>query len=884
MTVSRHRLVPALAALALAAGALVAAVPADAASRADAGAVSDVYVAPSGDDHASGDARHPVRTLQRAQQLVRARDGHLSGDLTVHLASGTYRLSSPLTLDARDSGSGGHRVVWQGTGASVISGGRQVTGWHQVSGHPGLWSAPAPRGLSHTRQLYFDGVRADRAAGEVPVTLTKTDAGYTASSDTLARWPDIAGAEFVYTSGEALWNVQRDGLGQWTQPRCDIASASGTTITMVQPCWDNSNKRVEFPDIPGRTVSMVGPGSLTNGGHATYIENTRELLDTPGEWYLDRGAHTIYYMPRTGEDLHRADVEAPVLEKLVEGRGTAAAPVHDIAFRGLQFSYATWLTPSSPEGFSEIQAGYTISGQTGYATEGLCGFVQGGACPFGAWTKEPGNVAISHGRNVDFSLDAFVHLGAAGLELADGTQDSQVRGSVFTDISGNGVEIGGVGNALPTDDVDVTRNVQVTDNHLYAIPREFTGGVPIVNGYTQHDLISHNQIDHVGYSGISMGWGGWPDKIGSPATPNDSHDNAVSDNLITDYMQGLDDGGGIYTQGLTGSSMADGEKVTGNVIHSQFGLGKSVYTDNGCTYETVSGNVLYGASYANVASRHTDYRDALGNNDPTLVSGNWWEQGDADSSNKGLVTQGNHIIASPADAPADVVANAGLEPAYRWLLGERFGAVSVPAAPTRVGTSTGAGGTLLVTFNPVWADGGAPVTGYRATAVDAAGHVAATSTVPAAEFGASALVTLTGLTDGAPYRVTVTAVNSHGSSAPSLPSAPLAPIAGSVLPAAPTGVKLHTQATAATVSWTPPSAVGDSHVTGYRVVLTDPAGTARTVQVTGRDALVTQPSAKAMFRVLGGLAPGTSFTVTVAAATGTGTGPTATATGTTPAA
>jgi len=886
MTVSRHPLVPALAALALAAGALVAAAPADAAPPAAAGAstASDVYVAPSGDDDASGDARHPVRTLQRAQSLVRQRDAHLSGDLTVHLASGTYRQSAPLTLDARDSGSNGHKVVWQGTGSTVISGGRQVTGWHQVPGRPGLWSAKAPHDLTDTRQLYVDGVRADRAAGEVPVTLTRTDTGYTASSDTLARWPDIAGAEFVYTSGEALWNVQRDGLGQWTQPRCDIASASGTTVTMVQPCWDNSNKRVEFPDIPGRTVSMVGPGSLTNGGHATYIENARELLDTPGEWYLDRAARTVYYMPRKGEDLHHADVEAPVLEKLVDGRGTTAAPVHDIAFRGMQFSYATWLAPSSPEGFSEIQAGYTISGATGYATEGLCGFVEGGACPFGAWTKEPGNVAVSHGRNIEFSGDAFVHLGAAGLELGDGTQDTQVRGNVFTDISGNGVEIGGVGDALPTDDADVTRGVQVTDNHLYALPREFTGGVPIVNGYTQHDLISHNQIDHVGYSGISMGWGGWPDKIGARATPNDSHDNTVSDNLITDYMQGLDDGGGIYTQGLTGTSMADGEKVTGNVIHSQFGLGKSVYTDNGCTYETVSGNVLYGASYSNVASRHTDYRDDLGNNDPTLVSGNWWEQGDADSDNKGLVTQGNHIIASPADAPADVVAAAGLEPAYRGLLDERFGAVSVPAAPTRVGTSTGAGGTLLVTFNPVWADGGSPVTGYQVQAVDAAGHVAATTTVPAADFSASALVTLTGLTDGVPYRVTVTALNSHGSSAPSLPSAALAPIAGSVLPAAPTGVKLRAQATAGTVAWTPPTAVGDSHVIGYRIVLTDAAGTSRTVEVAGRDALVTQPSAKGMFRVVGGLTPGTAYTVSVAAVTGSGTGPAATGKGTTPAA
>ncbi len=80
-----------------------------------------------------------------------------------------------------------------------------------------------------------------------------------------------------------------------------------------------------------------------------------------------------------------------------------------------------------------------------------------------------------------------------------------------------------------------------------------------------------------------MGWGGWPDKIKVQATPNISHDNTVSDNLIYNYMLSLDDGGGIYTQGITGSSIADGEKVTGNYIHDQWGIGKQRYTATAST-------------------------------------------------------------------------------------------------------------------------------------------------------------------------------------------------------------------------------------------------------------------------------------------------------------
>jgi hypothetical protein len=827
------------------------------------GSRQDVYVTPHGSDSAPGTQARPVRTVERAQELVRQRAPRLTTDLTVHLAPGVFRLTKPLTLDARDSGANGHRIIWQGSGQTVLSGGRQVTGWRPVPGRPGLYSAPAPAGLDNTRQLYVNGVREQRTQGPLPVSLKATSTGYTASADTLAHWRNPADIEMVYTAGEALWNVERAGLGQWTEPRCPIGSVSGTTVTMAQPCWDNSTRRIVFPDIPGRTVNMVGPGDLTNGRQPSYVDNAFELLDSPGEWYLDRGAHTVYYQPRPGEDLRHADVEMPALEKLVDGQGTAAAPIHDVAFRGIQFSYATWLTPSSPEGFSEIQAGYTITGPKGYATQGLCQFVAGGTCPYADWTKEPGNVSVAHGQRLEFSGDVFTHLGAAGLELGDGAKDTTVAGDVFTDISGNGVEVGGVDQP---DGGDVTSGVRVVDNHLYGLPREFHGGVPIVNGYSQHDTISHNEIDHVAYSGISVGWGGWPDKIKKPATPNISHDNVVSDNLIHDYMLSLDDGGGIYTQGITGTSLADGEKVTGNVIHDQWGLGKSVYTDNGNTYETVSGNVLYHAAYANVASTHVDYRDGLGNNDPTLIQGNYWEQGDRDGNNKGVVTTGNHLLTSPSAAPSAIVAAAGVEPGYRWVLHRPVDGRSAPEAPSRVGTFAVAG-KLYATWNPTVAENGSPLTEYVLTATGGGHQV--TATIPAAQFQRTGYAEVPGLTDGTAYTVTVAARSALGTGLSSLPSAAVTVGSpGTRTADAPTGAKALPTADAVSLHWTPPTATGDTPVIGYQITVSD----GRTIPVTGRDALVGQPTAKGMTRVVAGLKSGTSYTFTIAAVTGVGVG------------
>ena len=68
----------------------------------------------------------------------------------------------------------------------VISGGAQITGWTKGSGS--IWSAPAPSTLD-TRQLYINGMRAQRATGPLPVSVSQTSTGYTTSSgDPMANW------------------------------------------------------------------------------------------------------------------------------------------------------------------------------------------------------------------------------------------------------------------------------------------------------------------------------------------------------------------------------------------------------------------------------------------------------------------------------------------------------------------------------------------------------------------------------------------------------------------------------------------------------------------------------------------------------------------------
>jgi hypothetical protein len=839
---------------------VVAAGPAAAASP-----LRVLFVSPSGDDANTGtNPLRPVRTPERARDLVRTLNQQQTSDIVVLLLPGTYRLTHPLELDGRDSGGNGHRVIWTGLPLTrpVISGGVQLTGWHPTAPGSAVWAAAAPPGLA-TRQLFVDGVRAHRASGPVPVTLTATATGYTTSAPTMAGWRNPGRIEFVYTGGEGYWNLRTGGLGEWTEPRCPIAASTDTTITMAQPCWDNSTRRVTIPGIPGRTANLVGPAALGNNRLPMYAENAFELLDQPGEWYLDSSADTVYYIPRAGEDLRHADVEVPVLETLVSGHGTADAPIHDVSFRGLQFSYGTWLTPSTPEGFSEIQANYTITGPNGFASQGLCQFFAGGTCPFGNWTRAPANVSFSYDHGVEFLGDVFTHLGAAGLDLGDGSQDGVVKGCVFTDISGNGLALGGVDMPLPPTTADRTSGNQIVDNHLYALPVEYHGGVAIDVGYTEHTTIAHNQIDHTAYSAISMGWGGWPDKIQQPATPNYSNNNVVADNLIRDPMQMLSDGGGIYTQGITGTSLADGEHRTGNVITGTIGHGHALYTDNGATFVTMTGNVLFGNASNDWGSRHTDYRPGTNGSDPTDFENNYWQQGDRDSSSNNVTLKNNRIITSLDQAPRDIIDNAGLEPPYGLLLAERVSRPSVPDAPSHI-RAFATDSTGYVSWNPTFVDHGLPVTRYTVTASPGGQQVSITP----GEFRRLSYAVVPGLTNGTAYTFTVTASNALGTGPASLPSGAVNPAATNpVAPGRPTNVTVNTGDDAVSIHFNPPSSVGSTPIIGYTIT----APGLPTTTFTGHTVLWAD-SSRNIYTTVGGLQQLTPYTFSISAVNANGTG------------
>ncbi|TDD69827.1 right-handed parallel beta-helix repeat-containing protein [Jiangella aurantiaca] len=592
------------------------------------------YVSPSGSDADQGTEEAPFGTLERARQAVAELAPTMTGDIEVVLRGGTYQLTEPLRLGPADSGTGGYQVSYEAYPGEqpVLSGGIEVTGWTQDDWvNRNRWKAPVPAGM-RTRQLYVDGVRADRSRVDygltptnqsrpvVPAQLQRTETGFITNNTAIQQWTNPQLIEFVWSGQGANSNAS------WMEPRCRVESISGTstqtTITMRQPCFSKLQ-----PALKNDQTALM----------PTYVEHVLEATYRPGQWYLDETADTVYYVPRGGEDVTTATVIAPRLEQLVVLAGTPEAPVHDISFSGITFAYTTWLGPSTDAGYPEQQANVYTSGNSRVGP--------------------PGTVAVVAGRNIRFEGNHFAHAGAAGLEMRGGTQDSEIVGNVFTDISGNAVQLGGFVTRHPAPEAE-DRGITVENNYIDGAGAEYKGAVGILAGYVADTTVAHNEVTNVSYTGISVGWGWTSDTY--------VEGNRIEANNVHDVLQKsplMHDGGGIYTLGSTPD--AERSVITRNWVHDiPYAVG-GIYLDAGSDYFDVTENVISESdarTWFFIATSRAGSENVFRGN----FTSHTQYQTQSNTGGNTVADNQTGITSWPDDAQ-QIMREAGLEPSYRKL-------------------------------------------------------------------------------------------------------------------------------------------------------------------------------------------------------------------------
>ncbi len=549
---------------------------------------AEVWVSPQGSDGNPGSKDLPKATLQaalrQARELRRLNDASVQGGIHVILGGGRYAMVETLLLTPEDSGSPeSPTFVEAALGETpLLSGAVQVSNWKPLKkkiANLNVWVADVPEVAGRRidfRQVWVNNQKAQVASNTTSDNMMRI-LGVDAINKTI-RIPsrDVKNSENTY--GMELFMHQ-----MWSTAVLRIASIDVIGDEAVLHFFE-PEATIEF-DHP-----WPPPVVSSKGNSPFMLQRAFEFMDTPGEWYHDLKTAKLYYIPKAGENMLKAEVYVPVLETLVNVEGTPERPVHDVCFKGITFAHSTWLRPSRM-GDVPLQAGMYIL--DAYKLK-VPGTPDKATLENQAWVgRQPAAVMLRNVRHTAFEHCTFEHTGASGLDYLYGCNQDRVEGCHFNDIAGSGLVIGkfsdpGVEAHLPydpTDQRELAQNMLVRNNLVENAANEYWGCCGILAGYVRGITIEHNELRNLSYTGISVGWG-WTRTI------NCMRNNTIHANLVHDFGKHNYSCGGIYTL-----SAQPGTTITENCIYGVPTIDYAhdttdfrIYLDEASSYMVVKNN------------------------------------------------------------------------------------------------------------------------------------------------------------------------------------------------------------------------------------------------------------------------------------------------------
>ncbi|MBQ9231550.1 MAG: right-handed parallel beta-helix repeat-containing protein [Prevotella sp.] len=176
-----------------------------------------------------------------------------------------------------------------------------------------------------------------------------------------------------------------------------------------------------------------------------------------------------------------------------------------------------------------------------------------------AWIERPtAAVTVRNAQTIFFKNCRFQHLGSTALDL-ESVNHGTIVNCTFEDIGGTAIMAGSFAESprevhRPYNDLaSQWKRLLIKHNTIYNAANEDWGAVAISCGYVRDCVIAQNDISHVNYSGICIGWGWTPLDTGM-------RNNHIINNKVSDYARQLYDAGGIYTlSNQPDSSIRDNE-------------------------------------------------------------------------------------------------------------------------------------------------------------------------------------------------------------------------------------------------------------------------------------------------------------------------------------
>jgi parallel beta-helix repeat protein len=313
-------------------------------------------------------------------------------------------------------------------------------------------------------------------------------------------------------------------------------------------------------DVAGNKIILARPAAGdVFAGNRYFVENVREELDSPGEWYLDKEKGDLYYWP-SDPAFPQATVTAPTMDRLIVLAGTAEKPVRYVNLQGFTIREVDYGEEQDP--YYPAQAAIQLREASDCRVDD-CNFL--GVGGYAVWIKG------ASARNV-----------IAGNEVADAGE-----GGVFID--GSAWREGGKGEDFHKADPQGRRpmgNV-VTENWIHHCGLVCAHVAGVYLSWAASNRVTHNLITDMPRYGISI-------KYTSPGNELE-YNRVLRTNLETNDTGGIEtysnEGPTAIRYNLVGDSIGLKPTPEGKIISPTFCCG--IYLDGNSSRAEVRGNIVY---------------------------------------------------------------------------------------------------------------------------------------------------------------------------------------------------------------------------------------------------------------------------------------------------
>jgi hypothetical protein len=548
------------------------------------------YVSPQGNDSWSGTLSDPwnndgpFKTIARGVKAIgdNAPFQQTRG-VALLIREGIYYLDAPLSLSPSASGSVQMPTVMQNYNHErvVISGGKEITGWHAGTTDTNILIAPVPAGTQIADS--FQGLRIE----------------YTPSISSwasLSRWPkksnDVGNPDWQ-NPGFWLYAKGTPTAGTWDPSNMYLNTVLNPTDNAALSQWDLSSAQIQFFSLSydvrslpmgqlsgGAILTLTGPYGPTTylpDGMRFAISNIPGAINLPNEWAIDRGRGIVYYKNPAAEAITSKKLILSNLHNLIIIGGTETNFVQNIKVQGLIFADT-----------SVTSKDYFPTRTLDFAFE------------------------ISYGKNIVVRNNLFAFIGNAAICVRNKSDSVSIVENVIEHVGESGIElistaidVGTIGARSPT-------HTLVQGNYLSDVNHSLKGAA--IMAYSANDsVIDGNLINLAGGPGIQI--------LGTPDST--SARNTISYNDVQNAFYGLSDGGGIYIS--SGDPTPFQNQVLNNRILNIHGAderngqlvsptgGVGIYLDNFESGDFISGNIVCGTS-AVAMFVHDGSQNSISNN------------------------------------------------------------------------------------------------------------------------------------------------------------------------------------------------------------------------------------------------------------------------------